>query len=809
MRAALLRIAITAILLNILVTLGCAVGDVPSTGQVDPPDPIGQNMDMGGSSEEDMAVDMAPEDLGPEDMGPDLEPDMGPEDMGPAVCDRDDACTDPEVCIVNPAGMAVCDDPVGQGTTGDGCSMGSDCASGVCLNGLCASPCATEQDCPNGYSCAEQSVPLEGGGSATLNVCVEIPPACMSDETCVDPRVCVVDRSGVAVSLTCRVPMGMGALGDMCAADGECAAGLCLDDVCATPCQRPVDCSADGSFICTQRTVMTTGGGSEELNVCVPKPTMECVSDSECSLPDRCVATRGQREVTFACDAPNAGGGEAGEPCANDAACAQNLCLDGACVSPCMGDGDCDTATGSPCTIESVTLQNNNTDSVQVCTPPVPCENDSVCRISETCYAQRSPGNLGVFCRAPNVNGAQLGEVCSNDLQCADGLCFQGRFDQVCTGPCSTDADCTVPGYECRRTDVPVPGGQTVATKICAPKDPPICFSNDQCATGLTCAVVPNRANTALESVCIPATGKQATGVMCTRDDDCASRVCLGNQCAAPCETGRHDQCAMDQLCVSSSVSTLGLSGTFDMCTEPPDVACTSTRECTDGVRVCSDVRVSGTSASVFCQVPRATGGALGATCAMDSACRSDLCLTATDTCSVACTLDSDCSATANQVCTTYAFGNERVNTCIRGCTDNGACSGGDICTINGDTLTNDLDQICFPPIGASTLGATCNGSADCDTGLCLNSRVTRQGSSCVTDAGCLAGETCECPVAQPGCTTGRVCGTSTLKCSRLCDSPSDCVGGVAGNTLTTCNTDVFVTRPDGVTTKMMSFCGD
>ena len=725
------------------------------------------------------------------------------EDLGPSACTSNAGCTDPQICLISPqTGERSCGDPVGPKVPGEQCVMSAECRSGLCLGGECVSPCDDKSSCPGGFECEASMVPLPGGMSATVMVCVEGEKACLADTDCAAPKVCVIDRAG-GLKLVCEAPLpGTKDLGEACGTDNECRSGLCLDNVCARPCKRPNDCSMDGSFIC-EPTLISASGQDRMLNLCKPKPATQCLSDSQCNAPERCVATRGTREIGFACGGARVGGA-LGAACNADTECAENLCLNNICTIACQGNGDCTGAPDHSCENQEVNLGGANKDNVQVCTPPVVCQNKNACKVSEVCVVRAKNGVVDSICREPNTNGGTLGQVCTGDIACASNLCLTGRFDKVCSVPCVSNLDCGVAGYECRTTEVK-PG---LNARICAPKAPSVCMSNDDCATGLTCAVVPNQANTMLESVCIPNTGKGATGLACTTDAVCASRVCLGGACAAPCRL--ITDCGQNQVCRQNSVVKGALSGTFEVCEKLGDQVCDATTDCTDGVRVCGELRQTmAMQFETYCRFPVAGGGDLGDACTSNGTCRQGVCLSAllsslADECSVFCGVDTDCSTTANQICTSLIRG---INVCQRGCTDNGSCPTGEVCTLNSDFPQNDVDQVCQPPAANSKgLGETCAGSSECDNSLCVDT-IQFGTTSCTMQADCAATEQCRCPVGQPGCSTGKRCSAVQSRCSRICNGNEDCVGNAA-NMLTACSTNVTVTLPDGVSTKTFSACG-
>lgn len=733
------------------------------------------------------------------------DPDVGdpdPEDMadGPTSCAVDSDCDSPEICVFNAAsGDLICAAPEGSGEIGDACTTGEDCASGLCINSACAAPCTDGQDCPNGFDCETVSVDSEQG-AVELDVCVPGDVPCRRDLDCPESEVCVVDSSGDSVSLTCGPGVGAGELGDTCSSDSECASNLCVDSACASPCERPNDCGDTSRFTCDSTEVSLGSGATESLNVCQPRLGDSCLADSECTLAsERCIAARGTDTIDFGCGAPNAGGAELGESCSDDLDCAQNLCIDDTCRAPCSGTGDCTSAEGFACETTSVQLT-GAAATASICVPPVDCTEDDGCRVSdgEVCFVRGDAPDLELVCRDPNVGGGDLGQICVNDRECANNFCVDTRFRRVCTTPCTSNDHCGVPGYECQVRDF---DGQDV--EVCVPSSPTACTSNDQCPTGTRCAIVENVASDALESVCIPA-GADATGVACNADDDCASLVCLEGFCAAPCTDST--QCGQGQLCQSNEIQKAGLSQDFDVCETLGDEQCTDTQSCSDGVRVCSELRdVAGTT-TPFCNFPNeSASGQLGDACTTSSECREDLCLTVSDECSVVCDDDSDCGV--GQGCTTYTVSTP-VNFCTSTCSDDSDCDQGKICTINGDELTNDVDLVCEKPVGPEDLGSPCQDGSECITGLCLRT-LQYQGTSCTTSPdSCPSGQECSCPLDDPNCSAAdRECAIVERACTRVCDGAGDCAtSAFASNELTDCSPNTTVQRPNSGT-KDISTC--
>lgn len=626
---------------------------------------------------------------------------------------------------------------------------------------------------------------------------------CRANEDCDSGEVCRVDRSSDPITMTCEDAGGGGGLGDACSDDADCASNLCVEDRCSQPCERPVDCSDDGSFICNPTEVQTDNSTTETINICQPRPPSQCSSDADCNSPERCMAIKGSTELAFECGAPNAGGEEVGGSCSGDTDCAQNLCLGDVCSGPCASTGDCSTGDDFACEITSVELGGGESDSAQVCAPPRACDRNAECRIGEVCRIDRASGET--FCGDDNSGGGSLGDQCGQDSGCAENLCFDGRFSEFCTPTCASDSDCTRTGYHCEDTAVDDGSGGQNTIKICVAEDPDACSSNDDCRTGYRCAVVPNGADSGLETACIPAGGK-AGGVGCAADNECASRVCLNDVCSDPCTNRSH--CAGEQICRSNAISKNGLSGTFDMCEVLLDERCDQTGTCSDGVRMCNEIRQGSNdpdAREAFCGLtdPSAPEG-LGGNCQSGDDCRSTFCMTGlSDDCSVVCTEDNQCGS--GQECTPIQYNDEtQLGNCMRGCVRNQDCTslnfndGGQtvdhVCGINVDQANTEVDQICFRrnSTASGKLGDSCAGdSAQCESGLCLINTLF-DGRSCSSDSQCDSGQVCD--VAPNGTMQ---CGDQTFACTRLCASAADCNGG-AGNQLTSCNQDIRVSVGGG-----------
>jgi hypothetical protein len=228
-------------------------------------------------------------------------------------------------------------------------------------------------------------------------------------------------------------------------------------------------------------------------------------------------------------------------------------------------------------------------------------------------------------------------------------------------------------------------------------------------------------------------------------------------------------------------------------------------------VRVCSDIRLAAANLyETYCEFPNTNATALmGEPCTTPNECRDNVCLSPAGACSVVCNSDDDCAP--GMGCSTYTLSSMGVPTsigfCIDLCADNGDCSNGNLCTINGDVINDDVDQVCEKPVGTKDLGELCASGNECNTGLCLRT-LNYSTTACTDDSQCATGESCSCPIDNPNCAVAdKRCATQEFACTRLCNDNTDCAGGAVGNELTECSQDTRVTRPVSMTSKTISTC--
>ncbi len=222
--------------------------------------------------------------------------------------DDPDTCTGVNTCNAS----AMCRLKQGQG-----CSLGTQCATGNCVDGACCnvSACATCRNC------------AVGGGTCSITV------SSAKDDTanvCNGNNIC--NGSG-----TCLKDLGVG-----CGGGAECATGNCVDGVCCNVSACPT-CRNCGAGTGTCSVVVTNGNDNSATS---------CNGNNTCNGTGTCLKALGQ-----GCG----GGGE----------CASGNCVDGVCcnVSACPTCRNCASGTGLCSTVvtgddaTATTCSGNNTCS--------------------------------------------------------------------------------------------------------------------------------------------------------------------------------------------------------------------------------------------------------------------------------------------------------------------------------------------------------------------------------------------------------------------------------------------------------------
>jgi hypothetical protein len=293
------------------------------------------------------------------------------------------------------------------------------------------------------------------------------------------------------------------------------------------------------------------------------------------------------------------------------------------------------------------------------------------------------------------------------------------------------------------------------------------CATDNECASGTTCQVLPNASQTALELKCAPLVGPSGTGASCTQPSDCRSGLCIQGKCSAPCATPL--DCTQAGTCRTETVTVGALSGSFDLCVVAP---CGNTAACDPG-EVCSQLQSEGGNLVAYCRQANAGGAALGTACAADGACASLSCPTWLGFCTEVCSGSADCIAASPQACVDiFNNGSSVVAGCAPSCQRTADCPTGNACMIATDSASNLHRFICGPGWGSDPVGTSCQGTNECASGLCLQNYTNGQLVDAICTAPCTTGA--DCPTGYQVCadvqmTTPSGSGTQTI---RMCNHP-------------------------------------
>ena len=193
---------------------------------------------------------------------------------------------------------------------GTSCTLGSECASGFCVEGVCCNAACTG-DC---LSCLAANTPSPNG------TCDEVDTNTDPQDDCPGAQVC--NMMGLCVG---------GPDGSGCATGTECASTRCIDNVC---------CNSDCTGECQACSSFKKGQGANGVcgNIVVnTDPDMECAGPHVCNGSGACVA------------AP------LGSACTVAADCASGFCIDSVC---------CDTDCTGTCRACSLFKQGQGTNGV-------------------------------------------------------------------------------------------------------------------------------------------------------------------------------------------------------------------------------------------------------------------------------------------------------------------------------------------------------------------------------------------------------------------------------------------------------------
>jgi hypothetical protein len=336
-----------------------------------------------------------------------------------------------------------------------------DCGTYKCGGATsCKSSCTTAADCQQGNYCKNNfCVPIEG-----LGVPCTDPTACPSGY-CTNGVCCGSGSCGAGASCNATTATAGHCAklqGSTCSTNAECASGHCVDGFCCdASCTGP--CEACGVSGKEGTCVPVVGQPKTGHPACSATP-----GDPDCGLT--CNGTDAtachNQPTTVSCGAPSCAGGKEIDVTTCDGgghcpvvqrSCGSYQCGATTCLTACAGDADC--VAGSYCKAGACV---GAQELGNPCTEDLQCKSghcaDGVCCGVTSCGA-------GAACAGLGANAGQClkgnGVVCAASPECASGHCVDGVCcDKGCDGQCEA---CDVTGSE--GTCTPVHGAPHGTTR--------------------------------------------------------------------------------------------------------------------------------------------------------------------------------------------------------------------------------------------------------------------------------------------------------------------------------------------------------
>ncbi|KKS55771.1 MAG: Extracellular matrix protein, partial [Candidatus Magasanikbacteria bacterium GW2011_GWA2_42_32] len=678
---------------------------------------------------------------------PDTEPLPGPDTIE-AQPDIEPVC-EPD-CAGKQCGDNGCGGSCGECVGADACVITS-CADGQCVG--------TAKNCDDGNLCTDDSCDSDTGDCNHTTVDCNDENACTVDS-------CDTETGCVSTAISCD--------------DGN----LCTDDSCvlATGCvYYAVDCD-DGDIFTTDSCDPATG--------CESVFTGECQSDLDCDDGDECTEEE--------CDLATAMCAGAPVTCDDDSACTVDSCepskgcahtdTSADCddedpmtmdfcqpkvgcqylffgTGPCKSDSDCDnsdlclavgcnTVTGQ-CEYESLVCDDGDECTVDSCDSDkgcvgmtVVCNDNNLCTV-DSC--DKDKGCFYIYNSAPCNDGNPYTTVDT----CVSGACVGSG-----TVECLNDAGCPDDGNACNGTAKCIDDScEQVGAVVCEP-------STSLCQT-TSC----NPATGACEVKSANQGGACDDNTACTIGDACQGGKCLGAAIACddqnPCTT---DSCDAGKGCQHANNTA----------------ACNDGNDCTVGDVCQSGACVSGSSVCECQADAECADYEDNNLCNGTLVCKKTKC--AVDPMTVVFCDSSEDTACAKSVCDPGSGECKLVpaNAGL-GCSDNNACTSGDICSGKqcvGTTLSCNDGNICTTD--SCDAGKGCqhaNNTAACNDGNAITVDDVCKDGVC---SGKLVPKQCE---YDSHCSDGKAC-NGAEKCIS-----NQCYGGVAPNCsdIISCTVDTCV----------------
>ncbi len=686
-------------------------------------------------------------------------------------------------------------------STSQACSAlgqsGAACVVHGSAGAFCGVECTGNDSCPTGYQCkefstvegtkAKQCAPQGDGkdgpnkevgacGCSPAAVGLGLSTSCMAATQdgngtiggCPGTRTCTA--SGLsACTAPDASPEVCDGLDNDCNGktdEGSCDDGnACTQDDCAPGADKKITCqhSAIASSCDADKSVCTENDTCE-AGVCVAGKAKLCDDGNPCTA-DKCDPVQGCVQQS-----------DDGAPCSDDNPCTiGDLCQNGGClagitktcssVDACQSakcnqaDGKCvftDKQDGLPCDDSTLCTSADNCASGACKGTLIACDDGNPCT-TDSC-------DLAKGCTSTDfVGGCSDGNGCTEGDACKASACLPGSAKSCDDGDGCTLDTCNKINGECGHAAIVGCGGNCNTGADCNDSNP---CTDDTCAGG-KCQVAPN------SQAC---DDKE----LCTQSDLCAGGVCAGSQLGCddknPCTIDTCDPtagCAHQPSslgCEDGNACTVGDVCAGGACKPGPGATCDDGNVCTSDA---CDPK-TGVCASTNNTAPCNDNNA----CTVGDMCAVGLCQAGTPTLcddGKPCTDDKCDPATGSCVVSN--------NTLV--CTDNNACTTGDVCS--GGACKSGTAKVC------NDNNACTSDSCNTSTGACVNTPIVGCGGNCLkaadcddknpctTDA-CTAGKcanTANSSVCEDGnlCTLGDVCAAGACKpgTAKLCNDANPC----------------------------------
>ena len=609
---------------------------------------------------------------------------------------------------------------------GEFCTDSGECAAGLlCLANVCATGAGESVACFTSVQCKENQL-CSGGFCRTADQCTsqEQCPAhlqCRNGYCLTKVASDIVEDKGIQPGDVVEDEKGSDVGGDMDLTGQDIQPDLEPDLPVEIPCSTPADC--DDANKCTTDKC-ENGFCANTLN-----PIAGCCQVKEdCTEGGACKTPKCSQFNCFYIDKPDC--------CESDAECNDNnngtkdTCINNKCIyeqlKTCMTHPDCDD--DNPCSIDTC-VQNLCTYSPSQ--DPLCCKFDTDCNDNDpstedicldfSCFF-KPEGTCLYAVECDDLNS------CTSDI-CQAGECYNVPYlNTDCN--CTKDADCM--GDK---------GGACIPYELTT-----------------TTAVL----------VCHNKVGSKMAGQSCALDEDCVSGICnqtsSGKLCYGPCTSNSH--CYPGTTCGKylfqlSGGNSQELSGCI-----PAAKECDGDNDCPAGSAcVAVEGDVMNTLKTVCAPV---TGSkAAGATCSVDSDCKSGICYTMWEKnqkiCWGACKQASDCPAGLQCYPNAFYFVFDQATPTTvddwyyaspvcqptKGsfvqCSGDGDCITGEYCEPYTNVNRTALDPRCITKVGNTKGGGVCAGDVQCKSNYCVDSSTDFCFGLCKSSADCQLPSTNKC----------------------------------------------------------------